>query len=958
MGHAITHIQTRIALVAFVSFALTPICGYAVAAYFGMVELNDLMQANTGLPLLAVYVILLAWVRWHFYNFTRPLIDWHVEHHSGQPLPDHLNRHLRTFTSRYWSFFLIAAVLLPTVQFWVPNNSVSSSDSASLLEFMLMNLVIAIYIGMPGYLYSLNLLGHLNRYIGMNSVHITIQTKMLLIGGFLPLLTSVVLLKYYWWHTGYLGNEVLVAWAVIGFIAFLITGVAIVGLHQSLSPVKRVISRSGASSNSTLAKLLRPQSLDEIGYLVQMLGNVFKRLVEQESHVTAIVDHAAEGIIVLDEEHTIGTFNPAAERLFGYLHHEISGKPIRWLIPELDTLSLEGNNPDNERELIGRNRNGSSVPIRVRTSQMLRDEHVFYTLIVADISEQQAAQNLLLEAESRYRNLVETAHDLVWSLDPDGHWIYLNNAVTNIYGYLPEEMLGQHFKQIQAPESQERDNSAFEQLLGGKDLVQYETVHLDKEGNHRYISFNARPTLNDSGQVVSICGTARDITEQKLFEKELTYQTQHDSLTGLYNRSYFQSELERVTSRIARSAAECALLYLDLDQFKYVNDTLGHAAGDRLLKECTDVLRKNIRDGDLLARFGGDEFTILLYNIDHDHAVPVAENIRSMFEHYRFNDNGKTINVTCSIGLSMIDSDTDSAEEALSRADLACNISKSQGRNCVHEFTEDDSEQTAMAEDMGWVSRVRDAIDNDRFKLLYQPIVNLASDEIHGYEVLLRLPTDDGKSIKPGGFIPAAERFGLIHSLDQWAVRHAMEHLAELHSDNFNTQFAINLSGRAVDDPKLLKLIKGILNTTGLNPASITFEITETTAINNLQAARSFIGNLKDLGCKMSLDDFGSGFCSFTYLKHLPVDSLKIDGSFIQAIAHTEVDQAMVKSMNQVAHALGKTTIAEFVENHETLVLLKKYGIDFAQGHYLGRPQSKPVQGLATGNTIEAPLSA
>ncbi len=957
MGHAITHIQTRLALVAFVSFALTPICGYAVAIFFGMVEPSHLLQAKTGLTLLTVYLILVIWVSRHFYVFTRPLTNWRVEHDNSLPLPDNLNRHLRTFTASYWSFYLIAVLLLPAVQFWTTDKSLHPTE-ASLLEFMLMNLVIAIYVGMPGYLYSLNLLGHLTRHIGMNCVHITIQTKMLLIGGFLPLLTSVILLKYYWWRTGFLTNEVLVVWALIGFFAFLITGVAIVGLHQSLTPVKRVISRSGASSNRSLAKLLRPQSLDEIGYLVQMLGNVFKRLVEQESHVTAIVDHAAEGIIVLDEKHTIGTFNPAAEHLFGYMHHEISGKPIRWLIPELDTHSLEGNNTDNEHELIGRNRNGSSVPIRVRTSQMLRDEQIYYTLLVADISEQQAAQNLLLEAESRYRNLVETAHDLVWSLDPEGRWIYLNNAVTDIYGYKPEEMLGQHFIQIQAPESKERDDIAFEQLLAGKDLVQYETVHLDKEGNHRYISFNARPMLNDAGDVVSICGTARDITEQKLFEKELTYQTQHDNLTGLYNRSYFQSELERVTSRIARSAAECALLYLDLDQFKYVNDTLGHAAGDRLLKECTEVLRKNIRDGDLLARFGGDEFTILLYNIDHDHALPVAENIRSMFEHYRFNDSGKTINVTCSIGLSMIDNDTESAEEALSHADLACNISKTQGRNCVHEFTEQDTEQSAMAEDMGWISLVRDAIDNDQFKLLYQPIINLSTDEVHGYEVLLRLPTEDGKSIKPGGFIPAAERFGLIHSLDQWAVRHAMERLAELHADNFSTQFAINLSGRAVEDPKLIKLIKDILNTTGLNPASITFEITETTAINNLQAARSFIGNLKDLGCKMSLDDFGSGFCSFTYLKHLPVDSLKIDGSFIQALAHSEVDQAMVKSMNQVAHALGKTTIAEFVENHETMLLLKEYGIDFAQGHYLGRPRSKPMQGLNTDNIVNAPLSA
>ena len=455
-----------------------------------------------------------------------------------------------------------------------------------------------------------------------------------------------------------------------------------------------------------------------------------------------------------------------------------------------------------------------------------------------------------------------------------------------------------------------------------------------------------------------ISGTARDITDQKRFEQELTYQAQHDTLTGLYNRSYFQGELERVISRSTRHTADCALLYLDLDQFKYVNDTVGHAAGDRLLKECTAMLRKNIREGDLLARFGGDEFTILLYDIDQDHVLPVAENIRAMFEHYRFMDSGKTFNITCSIGLTIIDTHITTADEAMARADLACNISKSQGRNCVHEYTEGDNEKTSMAEDMGWVARVRDAIDNDRFELYYQPIVSLSSQEIHAYEVLLRLPTDDGKSIKPGGFIPAAERFGLIHHLDRWAVTHAMQYLAELHGSNNQIRFSINLSGLAMEDSELLMLIQDILRNTGLNPTALTFEITETAAIANLQAARKFITRLKDLGCHMALDDFGSGFCSFTYLKHLPVDSLKIDGAFVQGLVSTHVDQAMVQSMNQIAHALGKTTVAEFVENRETWQLLQEYGIDYAQGHFLGKPNSRLVYGVDGLNLVNAPLSA
>lgn len=956
MAQALSRIQLRLALVTTISFTLAPLIGYAVAAFFGMVDIMSIMNSRAGLYISILYFSLCLWVAWYFKQFPRPAIDWHAEHPYAQNLPEKLQSHLSGFTTSYWSFFLIAVLILPTVQQWNGVGVQSLNPAHGLLEFMLLHLVIAIFVGMPGYLYSLTLLGHLSRYIGLQAASISLQNKMLLIGAYLPILTTAVLMKYYWWRTGFLASEILFAWGLIGITACLITVAAIHSLKQSLAPVKKVISRSGASGYKTMANQLRPQSQDEIGYLIQMLGNLFKRLVDQESHVTAIVDHAAEGIIVLDEDQYIDTFNPAAEKIFGYRAQEIRGKPLRWLVPGIDASQGDTQNSVCEHEVFGRHRNGSAVPIWVRISQMHRDDKLYYTLLVSNISERKAAERLLLDAESRYRTLVETAHDLVFSLSPTGHWTYLNNAVSSIYGLEQSAMLGCHFNEFQAPESKERDEAAFARLLAGKEVVQYETIHQDHNGNRRYISFNARPIFDNKGALIQISGTARDITEQKRFEQELTYQAQHDTLTGLYNRSYFQSELERLIPRIARSGAECALLYLDLDQFKYVNDTLGHAAGDRLLKECTEVLRKNIREGDLLARFGGDEFTILLYQIDHDHALPVAENIRQMFEHYQFNDSGKTINVTCSIGVAMINTDTESAETALSHADLACNMSKSQGRNCVHEYNDEDSAQNSMAQDMGWVVLVKDALQRDRFEVLYQPIFTVSSQQIYGYEVLLRLPTEDGPSIKPGGFIPAAERFGLIQHIDRWAVSHSMEYLAQLHNENIPTQFSINLSGRAVDDQELLKTIKSILKNTGLNPASLLFEITETAAIANLRAARKFIGQLKDMGCRMALDDFGSGFCSFTYLKNLPVDSLKIDGSFVQGLANAKVDQAMVQSMNQVAHALGKTTIAEFVENQETMRLLREYGVDYAQGHFLGKPRSHLLHGIH--DLTKVPFSA
>jgi diguanylate cyclase (GGDEF)-like protein/PAS domain S-box-containing protein len=806
--------------------------------------------------------------------------------------------------------------------------------------------VISLVVGMPGYLYALSLMGRLTEYTGLRSVQISMKTKMFLIGAYIPLLMTTIMLKYYWWRTDYLSAEILLAWGSFGLTAFALAFIAIRGLNQALQPVYNVINSSGASHYPSLIKRLKPRSTDEFGYLVQTLGQVFKRLQDQETHTQAIIETAAEGIIVVNSEYLIESFNPAAEKVFGYTSFDILDKPVDWIIPQFPRHDI-AQNMRVEKELYGLNNNNQQIPISIRISEMRIDGTIYYTCMVADISARKASEKLLKDAEARYRNLVVTAHDLVWSMDKKGNWTYLNDAAIRIYGYEPDDMLFQHYSEYQDPISIERDEEAFRLVMQGRELINYETIHIDKYGQQRHISFNAKPTINTNNEVITITGTARDITEQKAFETELTYQAQHDSLTGLYNRNYFQQELERVISRVARNASHCALLYMDLDQFKYINDTLGHRAGDKLLQEVTHILKRNLREGDLLARFGGDEFTILLYNIEEQNAEKLSENIRTLFEAFRFLEDGKSFNVTCSIGIAIIDDNCPTASEALSRADLACNIAKSQGRNRVHIYDPRDKQQVGMAEDMGWAARVRDAFEKNQFNLVYQPIVDIDSGEIHTYEVLLRMVMDDGNTILPGGFMPAAERFGLIKNVDRWAVSKAMHHLVELHEKDNSIRFAINLSGHAFEDEQLLPLISNILHDSQLNPAAITFEITESAAIANLAAATQFINQLKELGCQFALDDFGSGFCSFTYLKHLPVDKLKIDGSFVQSMADTSVDQAMVQSMNQIAHALGKKTIAEFVENQQTLELLRHYGVDYAQGHHCGKPLSnielKPV---------------
>ena len=944
MEHTLSSLKNRLLFIATLSFALTPLIGCIIAVGLGMIDRAILFSWPGGVLLVATALLLLLGQAVHFMRYLNPITRWVEQHPEQSTLPEIFSRRLNNFSDNYWGVFLIYALSIPTLQHWYGLFPEHTTAYISLLHSILLQLVIAIMVGLPGYLLSLSTLGRLAHHIGHTEVHVSMKSKMLLIGAFMPVLCTTILLRYYWGQTGILPTEIIVIWLFMSISAFTLTLLIIRGLSQSLAPVHELVANNGASSYLELARRLRPRSVDEIGSLVQTLGRLFSRLSDQESHMRAIVDNAAEAIIVVNQNRKIETFNTTAEELFGYHSHEVHGKPLSLLLPDIfSELSNKHGLLQKEQESRGLHRKGHPLAVSVRLSQMQMQDKEYITCLVADITDRKAAEKKLVEAEARYRNLVVLAHDLVWSMDAEGRWTYLNDAVTRIYGYTPEEIIGQPFTNFQAPESIERDQDAFASLHQGQELLNYETIHLDREGSPRHLSFNARPQFDDNGKLINITGTARDITAQKAFEHELTWQAQHDSLTGLFNRKYFMQELERLITRVARSGTECAMLYLDLDQFKYVNDTLGHAAGDRLLLECTKMLHDHIREGDLLSRFGGDEFTVLLYNLDTDAARQVAEHIRTLFEDYRYLDSGKSFNITCSIGISMITSDSPSAEDVLLHADLACNIAKTQGRNCVHLSTPEDKEKDGMAEDIGWATRVRDAFEQDRFTLAFQPIMSIADNTVQDYEVLLRMKMKNGDTILPGGFMPAAERFGLINNVDRWTVEAAVKKLAAMHEVGQPARFAINLSGRAFEDKQLLPMIQNLLRETRLDPSALTFEITESAAISNLAAASEFIHKLKEMGCQFALDDFGTGFCSFTYLKHLPVDKLKIDGSFVKGLAESRVDQAMVKSMNQIAHALHKQTIAEFVENEQTLSLLKQFGVDFAQGHYLGKPDALNV---------------
>jgi len=425
-------------------------------------------------------------------------------------------------------------------------------------------------------------------------------------------------------------------------------------------------------------------------------------------------------------------------------------------------------------------------------------------------------------------------------------------------------------------------------------------------------------------------------------EETIQHLAYHDALTGLVNRAEFEFRLKKVFIRCRDEKSIAALLYMDLDQFKIVNDTCGHLAGDQLLCQIASLLKSKLRKVDTLARIGGDEFGILLENCTTESALSVASSLTEVVDDFRFVWRDHTFRIGMSIGMVPIDVNSASPTSVLSAADAACYAAKESGRNRVHVFTEHDSELAKRQGEMQWVEKISLAVEENRFALYRQPIKSLTdADEAMHYELLLRMYAPDGQIILPGAFISAAERYNIMSVIDNWVLLTALSWLST-HAQEIidsGTFYTINLSGTTLGDEQTLSYIVSMIEEKGTPADRICFEITETAAIANFSNALNFINVLKHKGCRFALDDFGSGLSSFAYLKNLPVDYLKIDGSFVRDITFDKTDKAIVKSIVEIGHTLGLKTIAEFVENDDILTLLEEMGVDYVQGYAIGKPE-------------------
>jgi diguanylate cyclase (GGDEF)-like protein/PAS domain S-box-containing protein len=684
-------------------------------------------------------------------------------------------------------------------------------------------------------------------------------------------------------------------------------------------------------------------------------------LRRSEAKFRGLFENVMEGVYQTSCDGRILVANPAFVNLLGYSSaeelYQTPAGALYWYPSDRDNFirRIESEGELRNQEYVLRRKDGSMLVV-VENCRVVRDAAgriTGYEGTVSDITERKKAETAVFQAKERAQVTLQSIGDAVITTDSDGLIESMNPVAESLTGWESREAQGRRVGEVviivddvtrEPCESPVTRCLREGQVMG---LAEH-TVMLNRRGQEIAIQDSAAPIRDRAGNLIGAVMVFHDVSKERRLHRALHYQASHDALTGLINRREFENRLNlAVEDARQEPRARHALLYLDLDQFKLVNDTCGHPAGDQLLKQITGVLQSRVRGGDTLARLGGDEFGILLKDCTLDLALRVAENLRQAIRDYRFAWQDGVLAVGVSIGIVQISSETPTVANVMSAADVACYSAKDSGRNRVQLYKPDDVPERHRQ--MHWVSKLTRACDDSSFELFYQPIVpilphyaNAASHEApEHFELMLRLRNETGTLVTPSEFIPAAERYDIMPSIDRWVVRQALDHVVHRAGSGHRPfTVALNLSGTSLNDERFLDYLIAELSNLQLAPGAVCFEITETAAIANLGNVVHFMRELKGRGCHFALDDFGSGLSSFMYLKTLPVDYLKIDGQFVENVTRDPVDRSMVEAISQVGRAMRIQTIAERVESREVLVELGRLGIGFAQGFHIAAPRS------------------
>jgi len=718
-----------------------------------------------------------------------------------------------------------------------------------------------------------------------------------------------------------------------------------------------VLSRQEQEVKNTvaLARKNDRESVLAMGFLIfasALIGFVIIRVVirktamaEQALTAKVTFESIGDAVITTNVAGKISYLNRQAQQLIGLDAAETSG----CVLSDVLTLEAEKNSSGTREAYRLRSKTGKELCVDISTSPIRNDlGHEFGSVVILrDITQRKEVEETLRRNEERFALITRGTSDGIWDYNLESGEIYFSERWKNMLGYEGDEFENS-FRAWQGV-IHENDlgeilHAWTECMMGATQSFSVEYRLITSEGEWKWVECRGLVQLSDEGVPTRLAGSHTDISQRKISEQKLLWNSTHDALTGLANRYAFEQRLDRELKLARRADVEHALLYLDLDQFKVINDTCGHVAGDQLLRQLSALLAKEFRDSDTLARLGGDEFSIFLKDCSVRKAVSIANRVREIIEDYCFVWEKQTFRVGASIGVVTINRANASRNEVLAAADIACYAAKDLGRNRVHLYQESDDQMALRHREMHWVSRITRALQEERFVLYCQPIVPVGGPgpEPPMQEILVRMVDEKGGIVTPNLFIPAAERYNLMQAIDRWVIRNLFQRLAEDRRNacyDKNLITTVNLSGCSINEEGFLDFIKEQFNQNAISQGRICFEVTETVAVTNLAQAAVLIEELKTLGCLFALDDFGSGLSSFGYLKNLPVDYLKIDGQFVRGMVDDPIDAAMVNSINQIGQVMGMKTIAEFVENDAILERLREVGVDYAQGYGIARPE-------------------
>ena len=750
-------------------------------------------------------------------------------------------------------------------------------------------------------------------------------------------------------------------------------------LHASIQEQTSELQKAIASLSLTNARLE-----SEIATRVQ--AEVRLQLLE-----SAVVN-ANDAIVIMDAGHSdisdpaIIYVNEAFTQMTGYRPEEIIGQTPSCLRgPDSDGAQVAKIRRAFSRreplrlELINYRKDGSTYWVELNSVPVADElgKVTHWVSVQRNISDRKRMEQAFFDEKELAQVTLQSIGDAVITTDAGGCIFTLNPVAQKLTGWSTLEAQGLPLASVlRIVDETTRmliENIAQIALCEGRIVDQGHNSLLIARNNREFaIDHCVAPIHASNGEIVGAVVVFRDVTKVRTQARQLTWQATHDPLTQLVNRREFEYQLEHALHSAQGYGQEHVMLYLDLDRFKIVNDTNGHIAGDELLRQVSLLFKTNIRKTDILARLGGDEFAVLLYNCPPEQGLQVAELLLQSIQEFRFGWLDKTFSIGVSIGLVAVNPKTASTSAVLSAADIACYAAKNKGRNRVQVYEAGDRELIKQHGETQWVVQINQALEENRFRLYSQPIVQLNSPTTTGThcEILLRLQLATGQLVSPMAFIPAAERYNLMHAIDRWVIRTLFSNLSKTFtahllvqnpggdsdkivslpacsilsnsqssSGKYSSLYAINLSGDSINEEKFIEFIQEQFSIHQIPPEIICFEITETVAISNLSKAASLIWKLKELGCQFALDDFGSGMSSFAYLKNLPVDYIKIDGNFIKNIADNPIDIAMVEAITKIAHVMGIKTVAEYVESQIVMDKLKELGVDYAQGYYLGKPQ-------------------